>query len=106
MKMKLLCALTAMALCACTNNKAYWNARQAAIDGLPPEQQAAARIELLRDWYAGKQVQEQQSREAWQRVGVGLQQIGAQMQANAAARQQAIQNSYHPSGGFQIITPN
>jgi hypothetical protein len=90
MKTLLLFLLSAALLLGCetTANKQYWQARADAIADLPQEQQADARIEMLRDWYAQKQVQEQRNRETWTAIGVGLQQAGAQIQQDAALRQQ------------------
>jgi hypothetical protein len=74
------------------------------------EQQAAARNELLRDWYEQKQVQKERSREEWTRVGVavaqGMQQFGADMQANAAAQQAASLQRMNRGSSTSIVTPN
>jgi hypothetical protein len=91
MKTFLLLMLTAALLIGCettSNNHAYWQARSNAIADLPAEQQAAARIEMLRDWQAAKEVQQGQRQAAALAVAQGLQQAGAEMQENARIRQQ------------------
>jgi hypothetical protein len=96
--------------CATSQNHAYWQARANAIASLPVEQQAAARNELLRDWYEQKEAQRQERKEYWTNVGLAtaqaMQQFGAEMQANAAAQQAAALQRMHNSGSTTIITPN
>ncbi len=60
-KMKAVLMTATMALVsACANQDAgYWSARESAIGSLPKEQQAAARIELLRDEHAQTELERQ-----------------------------------------------
>jgi hypothetical protein len=75
--------------CASPSNHAYWQARSNAIADLPAEQQAAARIELLRDWQQQKDARDQAIATA---VIQASQQFGAEARANAAIQQQEAIN--------------
>lgn len=53
-------ALIVAALAGCANPDAgYWQARQQAIDSLPPSQRAAANIDLMRDQHAQVELERQ-----------------------------------------------
>jgi hypothetical protein len=79
MKTLLLLMLSAALLWGCETtsaNKQYWQARANAIAGLPQEQQAYARIEMLRDWQAQKNTEDAARDERWARAGAILAQAG------------------------------
>jgi hypothetical protein len=80
--------------CATSQNRAYWQARANAIADLPAEQQAAARIELLRDWQQQKDAQQQAVATA---IIQASQQFGAEVRADAAIRQQQAINGMQQS---------
>jgi hypothetical protein len=61
MKTTILAILAAATLCACANDKAYWQARQAAVYQLPREQRTAAQIELMREQHNEQQIHQQQT---------------------------------------------
>jgi hypothetical protein len=78
MKILLTTVAAAVLLTACANEQqtALWQARQAAINGLPPSQRAAAQIELMRDMQAQNELDRQRRDQAWTAVGLGMQQLG------------------------------
>jgi septal ring factor EnvC (AmiA/AmiB activator) len=81
----LITIIASLLLSACANNNRaeYWNARQAAIAALPPNQQAQAQIDLMRDQHADQQMRQQA-------LSNSLDQYNANMNAITAARIQSI----------------
>ncbi|PYI96562.1 MAG: hypothetical protein DME98_11775 [Verrucomicrobia bacterium] len=79
-------------LTGCGSNEQYWQQRTAAVNALPPNQRAAAMIELMQEHRAEQLLQEQRNAAALVYMGQGLQNAGAIYAARSYTDPYTFQN--------------